>query len=80
MEVSSPGLDSPFRVIKQYEKNIGKMVSVQCDDGDKFLGTLKEVNNERILLEIPSGKKGGESQLKELTFNEIKSARIHIQF
>ena len=80
MEVSSPGLDAPFKVLQQYEKSIGKMLSVLCEDGDKILGTLKEANSERILLELPSGKKSVESQLKELTFNEIKSARIHIQF
>ena len=44
LEVSSPGLDAPFRVLRQYEKSIGKMVSVKCTDGSQFQGLLKETD------------------------------------
>src|SRR5665213_3445944 len=33
LEVSSPGLDQPFKVIRQYQKNIGKEVDVKFIDG-----------------------------------------------
>ncbi len=80
LEVSSPGLDAPLKVPEQYKKSVGKMVSVQCNDGSKFLGVLKDTNSDRILLELPSGKKGGEPEQRQVAFNEIKSTRIHIQF
>ena len=80
LDVSSPGLDAPFRVPEQYRKSIGKMVSVQCKDGNKFMGILKESNQYGILLEIPSEKKGGEPEKQKLDFNEITSTKIHIQF
>ena len=80
LEVSSPGLDAPFRVPQQYEKSIGKMVSVQCTDGSQFQGLLKEADEKGIQLEIPAGNKGGEPQGQALTFTEIKSTRIHIKF
>ena len=80
LEVSSPGLDAPFRVPEQYVKNIGKMVSVQCRDGKKILGILKESDQYGVLLEIHSEKKGDEPEMKKLDFSEITSTKIHIQF
>jgi ribosome maturation factor RimP len=80
LEVSSPGLDAPFRVPEQYEKSIGKMVSVQCRDGEKILGVLKKSDQYGLLLEIPSEKKGEEPEVKKLDFSEITSTKIHIQF
>jgi len=80
LEVSSPGLDAPFRVPEQYLKSIGKLISVQCMDGKKILGILKESDRSGILLEIPPEKKGGEPEMKKLDFNEIASTKIHIQF
>jgi ribosome maturation factor RimP len=58
LEVSSPGLDVPLKVPQQYEKSIGKMVSVQFEDNSKILGILKETDEAGILVEIASGKNG----------------------
>jgi ribosome maturation factor RimP len=80
LEVSSPGLDSPFRVREQYDKNIGKMVSVQFKDGSKIRGILKEAGENRMLLEIKESKKGRDQELQELDLQEIVSTRLHIQF
>jgi len=80
LEVSSPGLEAPFRVMEQYNKNLGKMVSVQCKDGSKVLGILNEAREEHVLLEVKSSKKGeGPEQLK-LDTEDIASTRLHIQF
>ena len=80
LEVSSPGLDAPFKVFEQYIKSIGKMVSVQSLEGDEYLGLLKDVNEDRILLELAPEKKGAEPEQQELLFNDIRSTKIHIQF
>ncbi|MFC2116149.1 ribosome assembly cofactor RimP [Bacteroidota bacterium] len=80
LEVSSPGLDAPFKVLQQYEKSIGKMISVKCNDGRNLLGTLKEMSKEGIQIELPSEKKGGKTQMRDLTFSEIQSSMIHVQF
>lgn len=80
LEVSSPGLDVPLKVPQQYEKSIGKMVSVQFEDNSKILGILKETDEAGILVEIASGKKGVDPEKQKYLFEEIKSTRIHIQF
>jgi ribosome maturation factor RimP len=82
LEVSSPGLDSPFRVIEQYQKNIGKKINLVKTDGEKVDGILKKTGENGIVLEIIRGKKGQpkDPELLELAFTEIKSGRVSIQF
>ena len=48
LEISSPGLDSPFKVIEQYHKNRGKKVRVVSKDGLTVEGLLKEVSDSGI--------------------------------
>lgn len=82
LEVSSPGLDSPFRVIEQYLKNVGKKISLVKTDGEKLEGVLKKTMENGIVLEMSGGRKGQpkDPELLELSFTEIKSARASIQF
>ena len=43
LEVGSAGLTSPFKVAKQYEKNIGNDIEVLTRDGRKLSGTLQSI-------------------------------------
>lgn len=43
LEVGSAGLTSPFKVRRQYEKNIGNDVEVLTSDGRKLHGVLESV-------------------------------------
>jgi ribosome maturation factor RimP len=82
LEVSSPGLDSPFRVIEQYRKNVGKRIDLVKTDGEKLEGVLKKAGENGIVLEMTMGRKGQpkNTDLLELSFAEIKSGRASIQF
>ena len=82
LEVSSPGLDSPFRVIEQYQKNVGKRINLVKTDGEKLEGVLKKTGENGIVLEMTRGRKGQpkDPELLELSFVEIKSGRVSIQF
>src|ERR1700744_63265 len=51
LEVSSPGVDEPLAQWRQYKKNINRTVLVTLNDDTEKLGVLKEVNDERIVLE-----------------------------
>src|SRR5580693_3561181 len=35
LEVSSPGLDEPLKMLRQYRKNIGRLVEVLLQDGSR---------------------------------------------
>jgi ribosome maturation factor RimP len=69
LEVSSPGLDSPFRVIEQYNKNIGKKVRILTNEGNTLEGMLQVADDTGILLD--RGKPG----IIKLKYPEIRSTR-----
>lgn len=87
LEVGSSGLTSPFKVFKQYEKNIGNEVEVLAKDGVKYKGVLLEVSESSfIILETKMIKKEGDkrkSQYQEArSFNceDVKSTKYIINF
>ncbi|MCP4121316.1 MAG: ribosome assembly cofactor RimP [Bacteroidetes bacterium] len=82
LEVSSPGMDQPFKVFRQYEKSIGKGLEVLKKDGIKLEGILREVNEDRISLLVEKKKKGKviESNVAVVPFEEIKATKQLITF
>lgn len=80
MEVSSPGLESPFRVQEQYEKHEGKRVIVLAKDGTRYEGVLKNVTVGGFDLDVEHKVRGKGKEIEENSFNfdEIKSVKIDI--
>jgi len=87
LQVSSAGLTEPFKVLKQYEKNIGNEVEVLTKTGKKVSGVLIDVNETEIVLQIektekPEGAKRKITVTEDLTFlyEEIKTTKYIIRF
>ncbi|HLP73105.1 MAG TPA: ribosome assembly cofactor RimP [Bacteroidales bacterium] len=78
LQVSSPGLDTPFFVTEQYYKNEGGKVEVTDNEGVKYTGILKNVNNAGFELETEVKIKGKGKEMRELSFNfeNVKSTRV----
>ena len=79
LEVSSPGLDEPLKLHRQYLKNIGRKVEVTLLDGSVKEGTLQAVSGEEINIEELVGKKK-EKKSTDLKLNEIKHIKVCIVF
>jgi len=85
LEVSSPGVDRPLKFPRQYVKNIGKKIEIKTAEGEKLRATLKDANEDFVVLEyrdkIKQGKKKKHvvKQL-ELPYEAIKKAKIRISF
>jgi ribosome maturation factor RimP len=81
LEVSSPGVDEPLVLNRQYVKNIGRNVEVVLNDETVYVGNLKEVTDKDILIEWTAGKgkKATQEQLL-IPFENIKSTIVQIQF
>ncbi|HOS70941.1 MAG TPA: ribosome assembly cofactor RimP [Bacteroidales bacterium] len=77
LQVSSPGLDAPFRVIQQYYRNEGNMIELTDMNGEKFTGKLRNVTDGGFELETVIKEKGKSPSVKELSFNydQIKTAK-----
>jgi len=85
LEVSSPGLDTSFKVRQQYDKNIGREIEIVTEDNKIHKGELLQVTEDGIKLEIIKNKKDKgkkEDQATELSlgFNQIKSAKVIVTF
>jgi ribosome maturation factor RimP len=81
LEVSSPGLDEPLKLRRQYQKNIGRQVEVTFNDGTKLEGKLLAVNENDLLLEETKGKnKKKEQVIHALAFDNIKTTKIQVVF
>jgi len=81
LEVSSPGLDEPLKLLRQYKKNVGRDVEVITNDDLKREGKLVEVTDENIKIAYTEGK-GKKAVLKEdeILFSDIKQTKIQIKF
>ncbi len=81
LEVSSPGLDEPLKLFRQYKKNLGRKVEVVGKDGVRLDGLLKEVTEDGILVEEQRGKgKKQETISHTILFESIKTTKIQIVF
>ena len=85
--MGSAGLTEPFKVLKQYEKNLGNEVETLTREGKKFTGVLTEVHENEFVLEIeksikPEGAKRKTIVSENLTFpyEEIKTTKYLIRF
>jgi ribosome maturation factor RimP len=83
LEVSSPGLTQPLRVLRQYYKNIGRKIEVMTNSGEKHEGILNSVDKGGFELEVSNSKrvKGTESQTKRFvgySFDQIKTVKLLI--
>lgn len=87
LQVSSAGLDKPFRVTQQYIKNIGEEVKVKLNDGSTIKGLLKNADEKQFVVETShkerlEGKKKKVTVIKDHTFtyDQIKETKIIISF
>ena len=81
IEVSSPGLDEPLKMLRQYRKNLHRPVEVLRHDGIKSEGVLQEISETGIKLEQKLGNKK-EKQIKiiEIPFDQIKYTKVSVVF
>ena len=81
LEVSSPGVDEPLKLNRQYKKNIGRKVAVTLTDDTKTEGKLTAINNNEITIEqkVGSGKKIT-VQSTNIEFNKIKHTIVLVTF
>lgn len=77
LEVSSPGIDRPLKKIEDFVRYKGKKARIVIDglieNQSFFVGYLKEVRGEEILIEL-------EKKTVAIPHGMIKKARLEIEF
>ncbi len=87
LEVGSSGITSPFKVLRQYRKNIGNEVEMLLKEGKKLSGILKDAGENGVVLTVtkqvkPEGAKRKVTVEEDLayTYDEIKYTKYLIRF
>lgn len=77
LEVSSPGLDHPITLLRQYEKNVGRQVKITLNDGLSHTGKLLTANDNEITIEQTIKK---ENKKLTILFKDIQKTQVQVSF
>lgn len=86
IEVSSPGIDKPFKHLVQYQKYTGKEIEVQLKNQEILKGTLENVTTDYFILNSQPTKKQVNPKSKitsnqiNIAFNEVLSTKLILNF
>jgi ribosome maturation factor RimP len=82
LNVSSPGLDRPIRLHRQYQKRIGRELEIVLLTGERVTGILVRADEKSVELEHPvrNPKKETLRPNSVISFDNIKSAKNIISF
>ncbi|MFT4222284.1 ribosome assembly cofactor RimP [Dysgonomonas sp.] len=87
LEVGSAGVTSPFKIPRQYKKNIGNEVEILTKGGQKLSGRLKDSDDNSFVVTItkvvkPEGAKKKVAVDEELSFGyeDVKYTKYLIRF
>lgn len=80
LEVSTPGVEHPLKLKRQYKRNVGRKLKIKVQD-KVVEGRLAEVDDDKVTLtqEIGSGKKK-EIETVVIPFSEIDKAFVLVSF
>jgi len=80
LSVSSPGADAPFKVLQQYQKNIGRNVKIITNNDQTVTGKLIKMEGDTIEIEPEKGKKNKVAVPNTFEISNIKEIRVIISF
>lgn len=81
LEISSPGIDEPLKLHRQYVKNKGRNILITFNDASQKEGKLVEVTETDIIIEQTTGKgKKAEAAQHIIPINNIKTAVVQVKF
>ena len=73
LEVTTPGIDRPLTELRHWKKNIGRLVKITPNTGEKYVARIKEVLPREVVLEL-------KNQESNVHFSDIARAQLEIVF
>ena len=80
LRVSSPGIDKPFKLRRQYGRYIGREIQLVMNDGQKVQGKLLEYSDDKVVLDVLTDKKKKVTATQEFSFSAIRQGKPVIAF
>jgi len=81
LDVSSPGVGKPLKLLRQYKKNLNRKMEVWLLEGKPVTGVLQSLDDDKILI-VQEKRKGKKKEFinHEIAFDQIKRAVVKISF
>jgi len=81
LEVSTPGVDKPLALKRQYARNTGRRLKIYRNDKSTLEGKLSEVREDSITVEVETGE-GKKKEVNAVTigFADIEKAVVQVSF
>jgi ribosome maturation factor RimP len=82
LEVSSPGVDAPLVLPRQYVKNVGRGLAIKMADGSKKEGKLTGITEDAVIIEEINKQKGKKAETIEsvIPLTQITETKVLISF
>jgi len=87
LTVSSAGMDQPFKILRQYQRYIGREVELKTTGGEKLKGQLISANETVVEIEIAERRKIEGKKKKQLIIEkkavpmeQVKETKVVISF
>lgn len=82
LEVSSPGIDQPLTMPRQFVKNVGRTLALKMADGSKREGKLSGLTENAIIIEETKKEKGKKAEQVEsvIPIGQITETKVVISF
>jgi ribosome maturation factor RimP len=82
LEVSSPGIDTPLKSVRQYVKNVGRNLMINMINGPKREGKLTGITADAIIIDEKIKEKGKRAEVIESTIpiDQIAETKVLISF
>lgn len=83
LEVSSPGVDRPLLLPRQYQKHVGREVKITLKAKTELLGKLLRADNNQIEIQLKDKKKAyqaKEPQIKTISLDDIETTIVQVSF
>lgn len=73
LEVTTPGIDRPLTLPRHWKKNVGRLVKITPQSGEKFVGRIQAVDSGKVTVEIK-----GESV--DVALGDVLRAQVEVEF
>ena len=82
LEVSSPGVEAPLKLVRQYLKNIGRNLAINMANGTKREGKLASITEDAVVIEEKIREKGKIAVTVEsvIPIDQITETKVLISF
>jgi ribosome maturation factor RimP len=83
LEVSSPGIDKPLLLARQYPKHVGRELQLTLKAKTELLGKLTSFADDTLTLHLKDKKKAynaKEPVIKEIALADIETSLVMVSF